>query len=84
MLKVGLKWVGRLSQPISTKSLDRTLMNLSIGDRAQLLGGYQMEPKWLHGGERYLANTIDFLEHSAALIEFGEELEADGFTGEFG
>ncbi len=43
-----------------------------------------MEPKWLHGGDGYLAIIIDFLENSAALIEFEKEIEFDGFTGKYG
>jgi hypothetical protein len=59
-------------------------MKINVGDRVKLLGGYHMEPKWLHGGDGYPVIIIDFLENSAALIEFEEEIEFDGFTGKYG
>jgi hypothetical protein len=53
-------------------------MKINVGDRVKLLGGYHMEPKWLHGGDGYPVIIIDFLENSAPPSSLKSRLSSMG------
>ena len=58
---------------------------LRVGDRVQLSGGYDMEPKWLNGETSRLATLLKFIpgqnETSAAVVELDTPISVDGLTG---
>jgi hypothetical protein len=68
---------------------------LTLGDRFEVGGGYDMEPKWLLGREepfrgvvlRFLDNGIsgrEAEERLSAVVRFDEEIEFDGLRSRFG
>ena len=60
---------------------------LRIGDRVQLEGGYDMEPKWLNGQSAYFGECIGFIPgengHSAAVICLDEPIKFDAVVGPY-
>jgi len=58
---------------------------LKIGDRIQIGGGYDMEPKWLNEKENYTGVVKAFIpgqsESLAAVVELDEDIKFDDIVG---
>ena len=60
---------------------------LEIGDRLHVGGGYDMEPKWLHGGIGYTGTVKEFFfvanikdRNEVALVQLDAPLSFEGVT----
>ena len=58
---------------------------LNIGDTIWLSGGYDMEPKWLHGGDGYSATIKGFIESNYgmfAIAQLSKQIESKGLDSD--
>jgi len=60
-------------------------VKLNIGDRIEVGGGYDMEPRWLNGKQHYFGTVRKFIpgqnETPAAVIELDENISFEEITG---
>ena len=60
---------------------------LDTGDRIQIAGGYDMEPKWLNGRQHYSGTVKKYIpgqnETPAAVIELDEYATFEEVTGKY-
>jgi len=53
---------------------------LNIGDRIWLSSGYDVQPSWLEGGDRYSATVLDFKEFAfstLAVAKLNQKIKSD-------
>lgn len=59
---------------------------LRVGDRVELSGGYDMEPRWLAGREFVLGSLVGFIpgqnKNPAAVVKLDTPISIDGLTGD--
>ena len=59
---------------------------LAVGDRVQLSGGYDFEPRWLGGSAGYFGVVSSFIpgqnDNQAAVVRLDNAITVQGITGE--
>ena len=77
----------RGSQELPQNETKQNILELEMGDRVELSGGYDMTPNWLGGKDFYPGTVIAFLprdgnETPYVIVRSDEKIAFDGFTGD--
>jgi hypothetical protein len=61
-------------------------IQLAAGERVHISGGYDLEPRWLHGEPFYTGTVCSFIPGQnsafAAVVELDHAIEVDATTGQ--